>query len=255
MSEAWTLTNRVALVSGGTKGIGKAIVATLLQHGARVFFVARNAAEIQQVEAEFQSAYGSAHGWPVDLSQPQAPSKTIAEVQKVFGKLDILVNNVGANIRKPFDQYSQSEVEQLFHTNLRSCYSLCQAAYPLLKASDAAKIVNISSVAGLTHVSSGAVYGMTKAAMNQLTKNLAVEWAQDNIRVNAVAPWYINTPLAQQVLQQPAYLKQVLERTPMDRVGQPEEVANAVAFLCMDASSYITGQCLSVDGGFTAFGF
>lgn len=115
--------------------------------------------------------------------------------------------------------------------------------------------MNISSVAGLRHVRTGSIYGMTKAAMVQLTRNLAVEWATDHIRVNVVAPWYIRTPLAETVLRNPDYLNSVLDHTPMRRVGEPEEVSAAVAFLCLPAASYITGQCLSVDGGFEVNGF
>jgi Tropinone reductase 1 len=125
----------------------------------------------------------------------------------------------------------------------------------LLQAASGGSIVNISSVAGLAHVRTGAIYGMTKAAMIQLTRNLAVEWAPDQIRVNVVAPWYIQTPLAASVLSNEAYRSEVLSRTPLKRIGEPEEVAAAVAFLCLPAASYITGQCLSVDGGFTVNAF
>jgi Tropinone reductase 1 len=138
--------------------------------------------------------------------------------------------------------------------NLRSVFELCQAAHPLLKASQGC-IVNMSSVSALTHISSGSIYGMTKAAMTQLTRNLSVEWALDGIRVNAVAPWYISTPLAAPVLNDPEKLKNILARTPMKRVGTPEEVAAAVLFFSLPAASYITGQCMSVDGGFMVNGY
>jgi Tropinone reductase 1 len=126
---------------------------------------------------------------------------------------------------------------------------------PVLREQAPACVVNNASVAGLTHLRTGAPYGMSKAAMIQLTRNLAVEWAPWDIRVNAVAPWYIDTPLARQVLADPDYERQVLERTPMGRVGRPEEVARAIAFLCMPASAYVTGQTLAVDGGFSVYGF
>ncbi|VAH89238.1 unnamed protein product [Triticum turgidum subsp. durum] len=126
-------------------------------------------------------------------------------------------------------------------TNLESAYHLCQLAHPLLKASGLGSIVFISSVCGLVAVFSGTLYAMTKGAINQLTKNLACEWAKDGIRTNSVAPWYITTSL--------------VSRTPLGRVGEPGEVSSLVAFLCMPGSTYITGQTISVDGGMSVNGF
>lgn len=147
-------------------------------------------------------------------------------------------------------------------TNLESAFYLTQDVYPLFKATEfpsncGPSIVNIGSVAGGCNVAlrTGCVYAMTKAAMNQLTFNLACEFAPENIRVNVVSPWYIETPLAKQVLQNQTYLSEVLGRTPMKRIGNPKEVSSIVAFLCMDLSSYITGQVISVDGGFLRNGF
>jgi Tropinone reductase 1 len=132
---------------------------------------------------------------------------------------------------------------------------MCRLAHPHLVEHGNAAIVNVGSVSGAVHVRTGSPYGMTKAALHQLTRNLAVEWAVDGIRVNAVAPWYIRTQRSEPALADPDYLEEVLERTPLRRIGEPEEVAAAVAFLCLPAAGYITGQVLAVDGGFLSYGF
>lgn len=251
----WTLTGRRALVTGGTKGIGQAIVQQFLSLGASVFMVARTDDTLQQQLTHYRQQGFDVDGLAADLSLPGAASQVIDAVQDRWGSLDILVNNTGTNTRKPTADYTAADYDHVLNTNLRSAYELTQQAYPLLKASAQGNVVFVSSVSGLTHTSSGSLYGMTKAALNQLARNLSVEWAADRIRVNAVAPWYINTPLAAPVLTNPEKLAGILARTPMKRVGEAVEVASAVSFLCMPASSYITGQTLSVDGGMLAWGY
>ncbi len=251
----WSLVGQRALVTGGTKGIGEAIVRQFLDLGAAVFIVARDNALLQRQLADYRQQGHTVDGIAADVSQPGEAVRVIETVRAAWDTLDIVVNNAGTNIRKPTVDYSPTDYEHIMNTNLRSAYELSRAAYPLLKASGNGKVVMVSSVSGLTHTSSGSLYGMTKAAMLQLTRNLAVEWAKDRIRINAVAPWYITTPLASAVLNNPNKREGILKRTPMNRIGEPEEVASVVSFLCMPASGYVTGQTISVDGGLLAWGF
>ena len=251
----WSLVGQRALVTGGTKGIGEAIVRQFLDLGASVFIVARDNDLLQQQLTDYRRQGHTVDGVAADVSQPGEAVRIVEAVQATGKTLDILVNNAGTNIRKPTVDYSGADYDHVLNTNLRSAYELSQVAYPLLKASGNGKVIMVSSVSGLTHTSSGTLYGMTKAAMLQLTRNLAVEWAPDGIRVNAVAPWYITTPLASPVLNNPEKRAGILSRTPMNRIGDADEVASVVSFLSMPASGYVTGQTIAVDGGLMAWGY
>jgi Tropinone reductase 1 len=250
----WTLKGKKALVTGGTKGIGLAIVEEFLSLGAEVFLVARNQSEVENLVSSLRSRHSFVDGLAADVSEADARRKIIETLTARWGRLDILVNNVGTNVRKKFVEYSEDEYRRLFDINLFSLSEMCRLAHPLLLKGENASVVNIASVAGTFDVQSGPPYGMTKAAIIQLSRHLAVEWAPHNIRVNSVSPWYIATPLTVPVLTNKERLDKILARTPMNRVGQPDEVASAVAYLAMDVASYITGQDLKVDGGMSVKG-
>ena len=251
---AWRLDGQRALITGGSSGIGLATARELASLGAHLVLVARGEERLSQARDRITTDFPSCDVKTIsaDLASEEGRERAAAGAGD---RLQILINNTGTNIRKRMADISLEEYRLVQEVNLTSCFEMCRLLYPLLAKSTPSCVVNNASVAGLTHLRTGAAYGMSKAAMIQLTRNLSAEWGGEDIRVNAVAPWYIKTALADQVLRDPEYRADVLSRTPMGRIGEVEECARAIAFLCMPAASYITGHCLAVDGGFSVFGF
>lgn len=252
----WHLNHKKALITGGTKGIGKATVEEFLVLGAAVIFTARNTTEVAQLEHELQQqGFSQAKGIVGDVSDATDRQKIVDWIVLEWGSLDILVNNAGINIRKSSTDYKEEELRKILEINLIAPFELARALFPLLKLSGNASIINNASVAGIMDVRSGSPYGMSKGGLLQLTRSLAREWAEFGIRVNAISPWYTETPLTEPLLSNAEKLETIIDRTPLKRVAQAEEMANAITFLAMDKSSYITGHNLIVDGGLTANAF
>ena len=240
MSSSWRLDGRNALVTGGTRGIGRAVVDELVALGADVAVVARGGTDgLPGVAADVTSA---------------ADRARIVSFVKERGPLHVLVHNAGGNIRGPLISYDDDTIERMIALNLTAALFLSRDLHPFLAATRDARVIHVGSVAGHVALPTGVAYGAAKAGLAQASRTLALEWAKDGIRVNTVAPWYTRTPLVEPVLARPESLAAIVARTPLGRIAEPREVATAIAFLALPASSYITGHCLAVDGGMTSQG-
>lgn len=257
----WRLDGYRVLITGSTQGIGLAAAQEVLHLGGSVCVTARRAADVAAVVTRLRDLAVEdptrVWGLTADVSSREGRRALVARVEEVWGgHLDALVNNAGTNVRRPVTEATPEEYSSIVATNMDSAYWVSKEAYRLLVRSSRPTIVNVSSVAGLTSTGSGAIYAMSKAAVVQLTKTLACEWAGVGIRVNCVAPWVTMTPLlAAAIERQPGSADKAAGGTPLKRVGEPHEIAAAIAFLMMPASSYITGHVLNADGGLLANGF
>uniref|UniRef100_A0A7S4FK98 Ketoreductase domain-containing protein n=1 Tax=Eutreptiella gymnastica TaxID=73025 RepID=A0A7S4FK98_9EUGL len=257
---SWRLDGCFIVVTGSTKGIGKATALEMLKLGAHITVTSRTQSDVDALVEAWTKEFGDGRvkGCASDLSTPEGRDRLLEQVTEHWGgKLHCLVNNAGVNKRKPVHEVTEEDFNTIVPCNMDSCFWLCQKFYPLLKCTKNSSIINVSSVAGVTSTGSGALYAMSKAAMVQLTKTLACEWGPvDGIRVNCVAPWMTLTPMLEAAIKDdPSKMNKVAEWTPLGRPAYPEEPASAICFLAMPASSYITGQIISVDGGLTANGF
>lgn len=257
MNARWRLDGKIALITGASRGIGLATARELAALGADVLMVARDAEVLEARRGEIEALYPKQRvlAFAADLAEAEQRLDLFDWINDLGRGLDIVVNNVGGNSTRATLDYALDEVRRIFELNVMTAFEICRMAQPLLLRHGGGAIVTVGSVSGMTAVRTGSPYGMSKAAVTQLTRNLAIEWAAHGIRINAVAPWYIRTQRTEGKLANPDYLDEVLAHTPMGRVGEPEEVAAVIAFLCLPAASYVTGETVAVDGGFLRDGF
>ncbi len=243
------LTGKSAIVTGGTRGIGYAIVRKLLQEGAKVALCGSKETTaleaLERISMEIPGADVMAI-WP-DLSNPAEVAENFARVREVFGRIDILANNAGISQSTSLYDYTEEEFDKILNINIKAVMICSQAAARIMREQGSGAIINTSSMVSLYGQISGCAYPASKSAVNGLTKSLARELAKDGIRVNAVAPGITMTDMVSNLPEM--MIRPLIAQIPLGRIGEAEDVANAVCFLASDMASYITGAVLSVDGG------
>lgn len=243
------LTGKVAIVTGGGRGIGRAIALGLAECRARIMVAARTEADIRAVADEILSRGGEAVAMVTDLTQSAQIDELVEATVKAFGRLDILVNNAARSFLRPLLDLREDGFDKIFDTNVKGTFLLSRAAAKVMMTSGGGRIVNITTVGAVRGGPMMGVYHASKAAVKMLTMCMATEWAPMNILVNAVGPGMTRTDFSKPIWSNPEIERMITSRIPMGRLAEPEDIVGAVQFLCSDAAKFITGQSIYVDGG------
>lgn len=248
------LSGKVAVVIGGTSGIGQVLAFGLAEAGADVVPTGRRVEQIETAARGIEELGRRSLCVPCDVTDRGSLENLLAATLAKFGKVEILVNSAGFNLRAPTLEFAETDWQRLMDTNLTGTLRACQVVGRHMVERKYGRIINIASLASFLALNEVAAYCASKAGVASLTKSLAIEWARYGVCVNAIAPGYFRTPLTEKVVVGTAREKEILMRTPMGRFGEREELVGAAIFLASDAASFITGTLLSVDGGYLASG-
>ena len=253
LQQLFSLKGKTALVTGASGGLGRAMTVALAGAGARVGIHGTKADKLEETRKAVEQVGGEGVVLSATLGDAAQCQKLAADARSALGRIDILVNCAGTSRRKLIDTVTQEEFDWIIGVNLRSAFFLSQAVHPMMREQGGGKIINIGSMTSLLGFANLSVYGMTKSALAQATKTMAIEWAADNIQVNCVAPGFMHTPLTEEYYwKNPERSRWMFERIAARRAGLPEDLAGVIIWLASPASSYVTGQTIAVDGGFTA---
>ena len=255
LGKYFSLAGKAALVTGASGGIGRALAVGLAGAGAAVALHGRSESQLEETAAAVRAAGGTGVTLTADLNDPAACDDLVRATGGKLGRLDVLVNCAGMNRRKPIEAVTADDYDTIMNVNLRSAYLLSRAAREIMVGHGGGKVVHVASLTTFIGLGGTSIYGMSKAALAQLARTQAVEWAKDNIQVNCLAPGFIETPLTRGPLFGDEKRRNwILGRIPAKRPGRPDDMVAAVLFMCGPGSAYLTGQTVAVDGGVLAGG-